>query len=188
MQYRNATFASVKQENPSLNQTDLSKKVAEMWKDLAALDKEPYQRLAEEDKLRYEDDMATYTPSGDEDDDDEDDETLDDDDDDGDNDSEDYGRTYKKQPASRGPPKKKSKKEVGPKRPLNAYLIFVNRERDEVVRQHPTWPITEVVRHLGREWKLLGDEDKKIYNDLAAEDRDRYEREVKAIGSNSDLV
>jgi hypothetical protein len=180
MSYRNANLPEVKKNNPTLSFADLSKLIADSWKELPETEKEAYIKLAEADKMRYQDELATYTPSGDEDDDDVD--TVEDYDDD-DMSDEIASRPTKKYANTRASPKKKAKKnKVGPKKPLNAYLIFVNSERDQCVRQHPTWPITEVVRHLGRLWKNMDEDDKKVYNDLAANDRERYEREVRDFG------
>jgi len=157
-------------------------------------EKQPYIKQAEEDKRRYEREYQTYVPSDDDDDDDdideiereesgdeeeeEEEELIYDDDDDEDDDEDDY--RYRKN--SGGPKKKKSKKEKdpnAPKRPLNAYLIFVNQERASVVADNPKWKITEVVKYLGAQWKTLPEADKKPYNDLAAAEKDRYEREMK---------
>lgn len=185
--YRTATSAALKHSNPTWAYADITKKASEMWKDLSESEKEPFKVAAEDDKERYEKELATYTPSDDEDDDEveeEDDEDSliqeDDYDDDFEDGSDDYEGGGFRRSSGREAPKKKSKKEkkAGPKRPSNAYLIYVNAKRPEVVRQNPSWPVTEVVKHLSALWKNMTEHDKKPYNNLAAVDKARYVKEL----------
>jgi hypothetical protein len=182
--YRNATVPSIKATNPTSSFQEVTKIIATMWNGLSIAEREPYKLAAEVDKERYEKELATYTPSDDEDDDEEEEE---DEEDSFDNqadeqfDDDEYGSEDYEKPLRRAAPKKRAKKEKkpGPKRPSNAYLIFVNAKRPEVLLQNPTWPITEAVRHLGALWKSMTDQDKTIYNELAARDKVRYERELR---------
>jgi len=179
--YRNANIPALKEANPKTTFSEHSKKLSEMWKELSHAEKEPFLKIAEEDKRRYEKELANYTPSDDEDEDTDDNEELDEEleDDDEEDDLEDRR-------IIRGPRKKRAKKEKkeGPKRPLNAYLIFVNNERAGVIAQNPKWKITEVVRHLGALWKNLSDSEKQKYTDLAMQEKERYEREMKEFNAS----
>jgi len=46
--------ADVKKEHPDLKMTEVSKKLAILWKDIGEADKKKYNKMAEEDKKRYE--------------------------------------------------------------------------------------------------------------------------------------
>lgn len=48
-------------ENPS-NFLEFSKACAEKWKALREEEKQPYKEAAEKDKIRYQNEMANYTP------------------------------------------------------------------------------------------------------------------------------
>jgi high mobility group protein B2 len=178
--YRNANITALKEANPKTTFSEHSKKLSEMWKELSHTEKEPFLKIAEEDKRRYEKELANYTPSDDEDEDIDDNEELDDEleDDDEEDDLEDRR-------IIRGPRKKRAKKDKkeGPKRPLNAYLIFVNNERAGVIAQNPKWKITEVVRHLGSLWKNLSEAEKQVYTDRALQEKERYEKEMKEFNA-----
>jgi hypothetical protein len=50
----------VKKANPDLKATEITKKMAEMWKEEA--DKEPYQNMAKKDKERYTEELGDYEP------------------------------------------------------------------------------------------------------------------------------
>lgn len=52
----------VKEENPSLNTKDISKKLGEMWKDVDEELKAEYQEKAKQDKERYERELEDYIP------------------------------------------------------------------------------------------------------------------------------
>uniref|UniRef100_A0A7E4ZUT0 HMG box domain-containing protein n=1 Tax=Panagrellus redivivus TaxID=6233 RepID=A0A7E4ZUT0_PANRE len=76
--------------------------------------------------------------------------------------------------------KKKPKKDPNaPKRALSAFFFFSNERRQEVQSQHPEWKVSEVAKELGREWKAFTDEQKKVYEDKASDDKARYAEEIK---------
>ena len=53
---------STETEGPAANFFDFSKACAEKWKTLSEEEKQPYKEAAEKDKIRYENEMANYTP------------------------------------------------------------------------------------------------------------------------------
>jgi hypothetical protein len=192
--YRATVASSVKALNTNATATEVTKIISTMWNALSIIEREPYKMASDQDKVRYERELAIYTPSDDEDDEDEEEDDEEDsfqhedeEEDDFEDGSDDYqGRELDDRRSNRrAAPKKKAKKEKkpGPKRPSNAYLIFVNAKRAEVIAHNPTWPITEVVRHLGAVWKGMSDNDKKVYNELANRDKIRYANELKQFGS-----
>jgi hypothetical protein len=54
--------AEVKQEDPEMKPTDITKKLGEMWRDMDDEDKEDFQEKAKEDKGRFENEMDGYEP------------------------------------------------------------------------------------------------------------------------------
>ena len=65
----------------------------------------------------------------------------------------------------------------GPKRATSAYFYYAADRRKWFKEQQPELKMTEVAKLLGAEWKALSEKQRKKYNDLAAKDMARYERE-----------
>jgi hypothetical protein len=74
---------------------------------------------------------------------------------------------------------KKSKDPNKPKRALSAYMFFANEYRETVKEENPGLSFGEIGKKLGETWKAMSDESKKPYNDKAAQDKERYTREMK---------
>lgn len=51
----------MKAEDPDISITEQAKKIGALWNELSAEEKEPYEKLAEEDKERYNNEMAQYS-------------------------------------------------------------------------------------------------------------------------------
>lgn len=56
-----ATRPKLKAEDPDISITEQAKKIGALWNELSAEEKEPYEKLAEEDKERYNNEMAQYS-------------------------------------------------------------------------------------------------------------------------------
>jgi len=54
--------AKLKEDNPEMSVTDLSKKMGTMWQELPAKKKKKYDKMASDDKERYKQEMENYTP------------------------------------------------------------------------------------------------------------------------------
>lgn len=74
-------------------------------------------------------------------------------------------------------PKRKKKQKTGPKRPLSSYMCFVKAERDNIVKENPDAKFKEISKIMGDKWKSLTD--KSPYEAMAAEDKQRYQRELE---------
>lgn len=72
---------------------------------------------------------------------------------------------------------RKKKDPNAPKRSLSAYMFFANENRDIVRAENPGISFGQVGRLLGEKWKALSAEDKTPYEDKAAADKKRYEKE-----------
>jgi len=77
---------------------------------------------------------------------------------------------------------KKAKNENAVKRPLSAYLYFTKDFREErAAKGLDNSKVNEVAKLAGERWKSMTDEQKKPYNDKAAVDRERYQKEVNCL-------
>jgi len=77
----------------------------------------------------------------------------------------------------------------GIKKPLSAYLHFCASKRPEVATEG--MPLGEVSKELARLWaeSAEGDgEERKIYQDIAAADKERYEKEISEAGPQGATV
>lgn len=54
--------SEIKEENPDMKPTEITKKIGEMWKQVDSIEKAQYQEMAEEDKKRYSDQLESYEP------------------------------------------------------------------------------------------------------------------------------
>jgi hypothetical protein len=146
--------------------TDVTKELGRLWNALKD-SKKPgdkkilaaYEKSAADDKTRYQDEKANYTPP----------ETDDSD---------------EKTPMRRG--KRKSPKK-GPKRPKSAYLYFCEDRRKQLKSDNPDFKSTEVTSELGRLWNELKADDSRAsdlekYEKQASDDKERYEGEKSDIG------
>ena len=87
--------------------------------------------------------------------------------------------------------KRKEKDSNAPKRALSAFLFFSNAKRAEVTAElkaaNPDLKgVAEVGKRLGEMWKELSDEAKQPYNEQAAADKERYEREQAAYNEKKE--
>jgi len=134
--------------------TEQTKKFSVEWNALDKADKLPYEEKADVDKKRYETEKASYVPperssSGSSSDDEK-------------------------------PKKKKAKKDPNaPKRPMNAYMYYMQDKRASVKEKNPSLTNTELLSALGADWKKLSDKDKVPYTTKAAADKTRYENDMK---------
>jgi len=77
-----------------------------------------------------------------------------------------------------------------PKRSMSSFMFFANAKRSEVKQSYPDLKITEVGKKLGEMWKMLSSDEKKIYEEQASRDSERYQREkanyISPEGSEDD--
>lgn len=80
----------------------------------------------------------------------------------------------------RGGKKKRTKDPDAPKRSLSAFFWFCNDERPKVKVTMPDSTVGDVAKELGRRWNECTEDQKSKYEALAAKDKARYEKELKA--------
>ncbi|ALC41642.1 HmgD [Drosophila busckii] len=69
-----------------------------------------------------------------------------------------------------------------PKRPLSAYMIWLNSAREQIKRENPGIKVTEVAKRGGELWR--GMKDKSEWEAKAAKAKDDYDRAVKDYEAN----
>eukprot|EP01025_Chloroclados_australasicus_P012162 TRINITY_DN1556_c0_g1_i1.p9 TRINITY_DN1556_c0_g1~~TRINITY_DN1556_c0_g1_i1.p9 ORF type:complete len:101 (+),score=18.27 TRINITY_DN1556_c0_g1_i1:131-433(+) len=78
---------------------------------------------------------------------------------------------------------KREKDPNAPKKPMGAYMWFSKVKREEVKQKHPDKKVTEIGKVLGEMWRGLNDDQKKEYQDMAEQDKRRYEKDLSAYQS-----
>ncbi|KAF9354370.1 hypothetical protein BGX26_007793 [Mortierella sp. AD094] len=74
--------------------------------------------------------------------------------------------------------KKRRKDPLAPKRPSNAFFIFSQQHRQQAREEKKEGNQSELTKFLGQQWKSMPPTEKKIYSDLASQDRKRYQEEM----------
>lgn len=75
-----------------------------------------------------------------------------------------------------------------PKKCLSAYMIFVRETRSKVQKENQDMHVLEIMKQVGKQWQNLTDEERKVYQDKADEDKIRYRNELKAFESEVDKL
>merc|ERR1712110_1036220 len=73
--------------------------------------------------------------------------------------------------------KKRTKLAGEPKRGQSAFFLWMNENRDQIKKDNPGIALTEISKKAGEMWKEM--EDKSKWIEKAAEDKARYEKELK---------
>jgi hypothetical protein len=70
-----------------------------------------------------------------------------------------------------------------PKRGRSAYILFSSAVREELKQKHPASSMAQLAQLTGAAWRSLGPSKKAVYEELAARDRERYQREKAAAAA-----
>jgi polyhydroxyalkanoate synthesis regulator phasin len=141
----------------------ISKELARLWRETSEEERKPFDELAKSGKLAYEEAKKKWTAE--------------------------CQKVLKKEASASGvKPSRVSKAGVkpsrvskatkgssGPKRPLSAYIYFCGNERAEVSKKFDS--LGEISKELSRRWALASPVDREPYAEMAAKDKERYERE-----------
>jgi hypothetical protein len=76
--------------------------------------------------------------------------------------------------------RQKRKDPDAPKNPRNSYLWYFQDVRENFKEKYPEKDHREITTLVAEEWKNLGKKKKKKYEEMALQDKERYERELKA--------
>ncbi|XP_034993710.1 transcription factor A, mitochondrial [Zootoca vivipara] len=149
-----------KKQHPGIGVVDITKKIAHAWRELPASDKQPYEAAAKTDRQIYKEQMIKYkaqlTPAQEA--------AL----------KEERRRRVEKRRAAR---KKRQLTMLGkPKRPRSAFNIFMSEHFQEA----KGILIQAKMKNLFEEWQKISSSQKKTYQQLAEDDKIRYENEMKS--------
>ncbi|CAJ1896816.1 unnamed protein product [Cylindrotheca closterium] len=148
--------ASIKDKNPDMSFGDLARECSRVYKELTPEEKAPYDEKANADKARYKSEMADYTPPA------------------GSSSKAEKGGKGKKAPA------KKKKDPNAPKRGTTSFMYFSSEMRPKIKEENPDISFGDTGKELGARFRALSPEEKKKYEDMAAEDKIRYKGEMDA--------
>ncbi|XP_029298201.1 FACT complex subunit SSRP1a isoform X2 [Cottoperca gobio] len=85
--------------------------------------------------------------------------------------------------------KKKKQKDAGaPKRPMSAYMLWLNASRERIKSENPGISITEISKKAGEMWRQLGKDDKEEWDTKAVEAKRQYDiakKEYKESGGGA---
>ena len=83
-------------------------------------------------------------------------------------------------PTGGGKRKKAKKDPDAPKRNMSAYFLFSVHIRLTVKEENPEAAFGDIARIISAKYKALKDSERKVWEDKAAEDKERYQREMEA--------
>lgn len=66
------------------------------------------------------------------------------------------------------------KDENAPKKPVNAYVVFMSSRREHLSKLHPNLSFAEITKLVGEEWSTMDDSEKRIYVDAAEREKEKY--------------
>merc|ERR1712154_557540 len=85
-------------------------------------------------------------------------------------------------------PKKPKQPEEMPKRPQSSYFIFSNFRRPQLKETYPEKKITELSKLIAAEWKSKSADDKKVYEDKAAINKQEYQKNIDQYKQTEDYT
>ena len=98
-------------------------------------------------------------------------------DDESDSDSDDGGKKKKK--------KKKKKDPNAPKRNQSAFFLYSNATRADIKAAQPDLAFGEIAKVISVNFKALPEEERAYWDEKAAADKERYQREMAAYRGES---
>merc|ERR1712110_849564 len=119
--------------------TEVGSELGKLWKDMSKKAKKPFNEKAEIDKERYTKAMESYVPDPD------------------------IVEKNAKQAV-----KRLKKDPAKPKRSRSAYLVFCDRHRPELQKEHSEKSMIELATLLAAQWKTVGSKEKDKCETIAA--------------------
>jgi high mobility group protein B2 len=69
-----------------------------------------------------------------------------------------------------------------PKRPLSAYMIWLNDARESIKKENPDYKVTEIAKRGGELWRAM--KDKSEWESKAAEAKEEYTKALQEYEKN----
>ena len=140
----------------------LAKYTSHMYKNLTPEEKATWEARAQQDKVRYDEEIAAYVPPP--------------------------GHDARGILIEDNRPRKRSKRgpkdPSAPKRASGAYVFFTNEMRPKVLDEYPGIKFVDLGKVLGERWRALTPEEKKRYEEMAAQDKIRFQMEMQQYTAN----
>jgi len=149
--YSNENRARVKEKNPDAKFGDMAKLLSAEYKELSKEELAGLEKKVGKDKKRYEQEMENYKPPA------------------GYEDSETKGK---------GKKQKKKKDPNAPKRATTSFMFYSSKMRPIIKEEKPDTKFTEMGKLIGEKWREIGSEEKKEFEAMANEDKERYNAEM----------
>ncbi|KAL3776346.1 hypothetical protein ACHAW5_003520 [Stephanodiscus triporus] len=160
--YSNANRERVKEENPDAKFGDIAKIMSVEFKAIPDAERARWDQLALDDKDRYLQAMESYDPPSD--------------DSEQDDDSDSDAPKKKKK-------SKKKKDPDAPKRNQSSFFLYSNATRNDVKAANPEAKFGEIAQIISRHFKALPEEERAYWDEKAAQDKIRYQREMEIYRS-----
>lgn len=164
--YQNAMRDQFKRENPGMTFGQLAKYTSHMYKNLTPEEKATWEARAQQDKSRFDEEIASYVPPP--------------------------GHDSRGVLIEEHRPKRRNKRgprdPTAPKRASGAYVFFTNEMRPKVLQEFPGIKFVDLGKVMGERWRALTPDEKKHYEDLAAEDKIRFQMEMQQYAANQASV
>ncbi|CAH2250231.1 jg6915 [Pararge aegeria aegeria] len=78
--------------------------------------------------------------------------------------------------------RKKVKMTDKPKRPMSAYMIWLNSAREQIKSEHPGLKVTEIAKKGGEIWRSM--KDKSVWEEKAAKAKEQYTKDLESYNAN----
>lgn len=135
----------------------LAKYTSHLYRNLTPDEKKTWEARAQQDKARYDAEIAAYVPPP----------------------GHDARGVLIEEQRPRKRKKGQPKDPAAPKRASGAYVFFTNEMRPRVLVEYPGIKFVELGKVLGERWRALTPKDKKRFEDMAAEDKVRFQLEMQ---------
>jgi hypothetical protein len=164
--YQNAMRDQFKADNPGMTFGQLSKYTSHMYKSLTAEEKAEWDERARRDKERFQEEMKHYVPP---------------------HGFDNHGNLMAEYTAPRKNSKKAPKDPNMPKRARGSFVLFTKDERPKIQQENPQIKFTDLGAVLGKRWRALTEEERKKYDALAEQDKQRFAQEMEIYRSQNQL-
>jgi len=142
-------------ENPNLSFGKIGQMFGELWKQASDEEKAKYEKLAAQEKIKHQYEIAAYY------------------------DTHPEGSSEESESEEEKSAKKKRKKpdKDAPHKSLTPFIMFSKEVRPRFQKDYPNETFGDIGKRVGQRWKELSEDEKQEYNKKAAADKDRYTKE-----------
>jgi len=165
LHYQNAMRDTFRAQHPAMTFGQISQHTSQMYRALDPEEKQRWEEHAARDKARYEEEMAKYIPPPG------------------------YDKTGVMIASKEAGPRKYSKKEKdpnAPKRARGSFVFFTFEMRPQICLEFPGIKFTELGHVMGERWRALTPEQKKRFEDLAEDDKRRFQEEMGTYNASKE--